>query len=196
MTNELDNEIAVDPAGNDSAMQVNAELDDIRSGMASIGKLERSSSVPAGMLGQLELYDQKGTSGKLDENQPGEVMREMRSEKGKEKEKEKVNAEGDAFELKTGHKVTSSNGAYRISDQDGNFVKITEGGVAAVKGKIASDHTDKAGNRVIKFENGSAVIHSSQGRVTVFGSNGESASFRINTAPAGPFRELQAQPGK
>lgn len=194
MTNELDNEIAVDPAGNDSAMQVNAELDDIRSGMASIGKLERSSSVPAGMLGQLELYDQKGTNGKLDENQPGEVMREMRAEKGKEKEK--YEAEGDAFELKTGHKVTSSNGAYRISDQDGNFVKITEGGVAAVKGKIASDHTDKAGNRVIKFENGSAVIHSSAGRVTVFGTNGESASFRINTASTGSFREMKAKPGK
>ena len=80
----------------------------------------------------------------------------------------------NSFELATGHKVVGAQGRYKISDSDGNFVKIFPNGLEA-GGKVVSNVEDKTGNHTVKFQNGSTIIYSQSGRLNITGANGKSS---------------------
>ena len=93
-----------------------------------------------------------------------------------------VRAEDDVFQLSTGHTVCGSRGHYRITDQDGNLVRIFPNGLEAA-GKVLSQSKDQSGNTTVKFENGSTVFYNPSGRLTLTGADRKSSTITLQKVP-------------
>lgn len=93
-----------------------------------------------------------------------------------------TNFDEDSFELSTGHKVVESKGSYKITDRDGNSVRIFPNGHELI-GKILTNTKDEAGNSVVKFENGNTISINPSGRIRITGSDGKKSTFSIPTLP-------------
>jgi hypothetical protein len=88
----------------------------------------------------------------------------------------------DAIQLNTGHKIIGSNGNYRISDADGNSVRISPNRIEAM-GKIQAQTRDQSGNQTIKFQNGSSMVLTPEWHLTVTGADGRSNSLTLKKVP-------------
>ena len=93
--------------------------------------------------------------------------------------------EDDVFQLSTGHTVCGSKGRYRITDQDGNLVRIFPNGLEAT-GKVLSQSKDQSGNTTVKFENGSTVFYNPSGRLTLTGADRKSSTITLQKVPFPP----------